>query len=98
MEEDKKMSNDEKKNQINVTINHGGNEIFPKHNVYNKIKNVLDKALAEFKEKHDLDPPANSQPVLRFGSVNLSDLEKSLEDYQIPDKAVLDLIFQTRAG
>jgi hypothetical protein len=96
--EDIKMSQEENKNQIDLTFGHGGNEIFLTQNVHQKIKHVLEKALAEFKKEFNLDPPANSQPIIRYGDLNLDDLEKSLEDYNVPDKAVLDLLFQTRAG
>jgi len=88
----------EEKNRISVTIRHGGQAIELEFNIHQKIKKVLDESLKEFKERYGLQPPANDVPYLRYGTIDLTDLEKSLKDYEIPDKAVLDLLFQPRGG
>ena len=88
----------EEKNRISVTIRHQGQVIELEFNIHQKIKKVLDEALKEFKDRYGLQPPTNDVPYLRYGSVDLTDLEKSLKDYEIPDKAVLDLLFQHRGG
>jgi len=88
----------EEKNRISVTIRHGGQAIELEFNIHQKIKKVLDEALREFKDRYGLQPPANDVPYLRYGSVDLTDLEKSLKDSEIPDKAVLDLLFEHRGG
>lgn len=88
----------EEKNRISVTIRHGGQTIELEFNIHQKIKKVLDEALKEFKDRYGLQPPANDVPYLRYGSIDLTDFEKSLKDCDIPDKAVLDLLFQHRGG
>lgn len=97
-EEAEKDHPGKEKNRISVTIRHGGQAIELEFNIHHKIKKVLDESLKEFKERYGLQPPANNVPYLRYGSVDLTDLEKSLKDYEIPDKAVLDLLFHPRGG
>lgn len=97
-EEAEKDHPGKEKNRISVTIRHGGQAIELEFNIHHKIRKVLDESLKEFKERYGLQPPANNVPYLRYGSVDLADLEKSLKDYEIPDKAVLDLLFQPRGG
>lgn len=86
------------KNRISLTVRHGGQSVGLEFNIHQKIKKVLDETLREFKERYGLQPPANDLPYLRYGTLDLTDLEKSLKDYEIPDKAVLDLLFQYRGG
>lgn len=91
-------SHEEHKNKIELTVRHGGNEVFLSANIHQKIQHILNEALKEFKEKYGVVPPPNNAAFLRYGSTDLSDLSKSLEDYGIPDKAVLDLLFRAGGG
>lgn len=86
------------KNKSSLTIRHGGHVVELEFNIHQKIKKLLEEALKEFKERYGLQPPANEVPYLRYGNENLSDLDKSIQDYGIPDKAVLDLLFEHRGG
>ena len=86
------------KNTIEVTIRHMGQSVTLEFNIHQKLRHVLEKALAEFARQYGLQPPPNASIVLRYGSTDLTELDKSLQDYQIPDQAVLDLLFITRAG
>ena len=92
------MTQDNNKNKIEVTVQHAGKEIDLIANVHHKIKHVQEKALEKFKVEHGFDPPSNSVIFLRYDTTDLSEPEKSLEDYNIPDKAVLDLIVQAGVG
>ena len=85
------------KNEVDVTVRHGGNEIFISANQHQKIQHILDEALRKFKDQ-GIVPPPNNIPFLRYGSTDLSDLNRSLADYGIPDKAVLDLLFRAGGG
>lgn len=85
------------KNWVEITIRHGGQTITDKWNIHHKIRKVLDDALAKFRELYGLVPPPNAEVYLTHGSTRL-ETEKSLQDYAIPDKAVLDLVFHPRAG
>lgn len=85
-------------NKISIIIRHGGHSIELEFNIHQKIKKVLKDTLKEFKERYGIQPPPNDFVFLRYGSTDLTDLDKSLKDYGIPDKAVLDLIFQHRGG
>lgn len=84
---------DKEKNWVELTIRHGGQTITDSWNIHHKIRKVLDDALVEFK----LVPPPNAELYLTYGSTRL-DPEKSLQDYAIPNKAMLDLVFHPRAG
>ncbi len=85
-------------NRISVIIRHGGHSIELEFNIHQKIRKVLKDALKEFKERYGIVPPANDIPYLRYGNIDLTELDKSLEDYGVPDKAVLDLLFQHGGG
>lgn len=89
---------DPSENKISIIIRHGGNSIELMFNIHQKIRKVLKDALTEFKEQYGIQPPPNDTPYLRYGNVDLTDLDKSLKDYGIPDKAVLDLLFQHGGG
>ena len=92
------MAHDEHKNRIELTVRHGGDQVFLTQNIHHKIQHVLDEALREFKEKYGVVPPPNTVAFLRYGNIDLSDRNKSLEEYGIPDKAVLDLSFRPGGG
>jgi len=85
------------KNEVDLTVRHSGNEVFISANQHQKIQHILDEALKKFKEQ-GIVPPANNTPFLRYGSTDLSDLNRSIADYGIPDKAVLDLLFRAGGG
>lgn len=88
----------ENKNAVELTVRHGGNEVFISANQHQKIRHILDEALKKFKEQYGIVPPANNIPFLRYGTTDLSDMERSLAEYGIPDKAVLDLLFRAGGG
>lgn len=94
----KKKHPGKEKNRISITIRHGGQAVELEFNIHQKIKVVLEKTLKEFEERFGLVPPPNNISYLRYGTVDLSDPEKTLEDYEIPDKAVLDLLFRSGGG
>jgi hypothetical protein len=85
------------KNRVTIIIRHGGDTVSLDSNIHEKMKKVLADALKEFKEL-GVEPPTNATVFLQYGNNNLTDLDKSLQEYNIPDKAVLDLVFQTRGG
>jgi len=85
------------KNWVEITIRHGGQTISDSWNIHHKIRKVLDDALGKFKELYGLVPPPNAEVYLTYGNIRLEP-EQSLQDYAIPDKAVLDLVFHPRAG
>lgn len=82
------------KNRISVTIRHEGQTATIEFNIHQKIKKVLVDAIAAL----GLQPPPNSVTYLEFEGNRLDDPEKSLQDYQIPDGAVIDLYYRTGAG
>lgn len=82
------------KNWVSVLIRHEGQTVSLSFNIHQKIKKVTQDAVKAL----SLQPPPNAVIYLRFGDVSLDDPEKSLQDYQIPDGATLDLLFRTRAG
>ena len=97
-ENEQKEHPGKEKNRISITIRHGGQTVELEFNIHQKIKKVLDDTLKEFKDRYGLQPPPNNVPFLRYGNIDLAELDKSLKDYGIPDKAVLDLLFQYRGG
>lgn len=88
----------ENKNAVELTVRHGGNEVFISANQHQKIRHILDETLKKFKDQYGLVPPSNQIPFLRYETTDLSDLDRSLEAYRIPDKAVLDLLFRAGGG
>lgn len=86
------------KNRISISCRHEGRSVTLDFNIHHKIKKVQQDILEEFKRIHNLQPPPNAVPYLMYGNLRLSDLEQSLEGYNIPDGATLDLLFQTGAG
>lgn len=93
-ENTKKEGQGREKNRISVTIRHEGQTATIEFNIHQKIKKVLADAI----EALGLQPPPNSVPYLEFEGKRLDDPEKSLQDYQIPDGAVIDLFYHPRAG
>lgn len=85
------------KNQIELTVRHAGFRVTLDFNKHQKIQKVIDEALKAFAEQFNIQPPANSTPVLRFGDRDL-DLNQSIQEAGLPDKAELDLRFNPRAG
>lgn len=82
------------KNWVSVIIRHEGQTVSLDFNIHQKIEKVTKDAVKAL----GLQPPPNTTIYLRFGDINLDDPERSLQDYQIPDGATLDLLFRTRAG
>lgn len=96
MKDDK--SHEDNKNKLDLTVRHGGNEVFLSANIHQKVQHILNEALREFRDKFGVAPLPNNVPFLRYGTTDLSDPNKSLEEYGIPDKAVLDLLFRPGGG
>jgi len=96
MKEEK--NHEDHKNKIELTVRHGGNEVFLTENIHHKIQHVLNETLRELQDKFGLVPPPNNIPFLRYGSLDLADMNKSPGEYAIPDKAVLDLLFRAGGG
>lgn len=82
------------KNWISITITHGGDKKSFEYNIHTKIKKVLEDALKAL----GIIPAENTVYYLVYGSVNLDDENKSLQDYNIPDGAVLALATRCKTG
>lgn len=82
------------KNRVVFTVTHGGEIRSFDENIHEKLGPVLQKILREF----GLVPPPNSEPILQWGDLVLSDPERSLQDYGLTDEAQLVLTFRPRAG
>lgn len=84
------------RNRITVYVRHAGLQVTVEVNIHQKVRKILEDALAAFAEQ-GLRPPDNADVVLRLGDRDL-DPEASIEDAGIEDQTELDLVFNTRAG
>jgi len=76
------------KNIITITIISDGVPKTFEHNIHHKIRRVVDEAIKAF----GIQPPPNTTYILTYDSLNLDDMDKSLKDYGIPDRATLTLV------
>ena len=88
----------DKNKKIEFTVRHSGMSVELSLNANTSISKVLDKALKELEKEFGFQPPENERPFLRFGDIQLDDLEKTLEEYNIGDGAIIDLLLQHVGG
>ena len=86
------------KNRIEVTVKHAGMKVALDPNLHQTVGKLLEDALKAFAKEFNLQPPPNSNAVLRLGDRDLTDTNQTIRDAGVPDGAELELRFNPRAG
>lgn len=82
------------KNWLTLKITHGGEEWTSEFQIRWKVRKVIEDALQHF----NIVPAPDVTYYLCYGDLQLSDEEKSLQDYGIPSGATLILATRCKYG